>query len=76
MNAPDSLITFCKLLEQDKALQLKVKEAKHPKQIIEFAASCGCIVSSRELRLWSKELTAPYFPWSQMGNEWRRKFFE
>ncbi len=72
---PNQLILFCKLLNEDKILQSQVKAAVTPKHIIELAASKGCEISHSELRSWSKELTAPYFPWSEMGNEWRRNFF-
>ena len=76
MNPPDALIAFCKLLEGDKNLQSQVKAAKHPQQIIEIATATGHEITTNELRYWSKELRAPYFPWSQMGNTWRRNFFE
>ncbi len=71
----DQLIQFCEILNADKVLQSQVKAAVAPKQIIELAASKGYEISYSELRSWSKELNAPYFPWSEMGHEWRRNFF-
>ncbi len=71
---PNQLIKFCKLLDESNDLQSQVKEATTPKQIIAIAASNGCEVSHKELRIWSKELKASYFPWAQKGNEWRRNF--
>ena len=72
---PNQLIQFCKLLSTDISLQRQVKGAISPEQIIELAACKGYEISHNELRTWSKDLAAPYFPWSEMGNEWRRNFF-
>ena len=72
---PDQLIQFCKSLSTDKSLQTQVKGAISPEKIIELAASKGYEISHNELRTWSKDLAAPYFPWAEMGNEWRRNFF-
>ena len=76
MHPPISLIDFCQLLESDKNLQYQVKSATNPKEIVDLAQSLGHDFTNNELRIWSKELSAPYFPWSQMGNEWRRNFFK
>lgn len=75
MNPPNGLIDFCSLLQEDENLQSQVKAAKSPKEIVDFAASLGHNISREELRLWSRELKAAYFPWSEMGHEWRRNFF-
>ena len=56
-------------------LQSQIKEAATCEQIIAIAASNGYEISYKELRTWSKELMAPYFPWAEKGNEWRRDFF-
>ena len=71
----ENLLRFCKLLDNRPDLQAQTKEAKTAKQIIETAVSNGCDISYYELRFWSKELKATYFPWSEMGKEWRRNFF-
>ena len=70
-----ALIAFCKLLEADSDLQSRVKAAENPKEIIEIAATVGHEISSMELRVWSRELSANYFPWATKGHEWRRNFF-
>ena len=75
MNPSNELTAFCRLLEKDKNLRLQVKEANCPQQIIDLAASLGQEISNKELRIWSKELRATYFPWSEKGDEWRRNFF-
>ncbi len=72
---PTQLANFCKLLDERNDLQAQTKEAKTSKQIIAIAASNGYEISYKELRTWSKELKAPYFPWAEKGNEWRRSFF-
>ena len=73
---PEALFAFVKVLEQDRDLQSKIKAAKYPQQIIEIAESRGFAISHLELRTWSKELTANYFPWASKGNEFRRNFFK
>jgi hypothetical protein len=75
-STPNQLINFCKLLDESNDLQSQTKEATTPKQIIAIAASNGYEISYKELRIWSKELKAPYFPWAGKGNEWRRNFFK
>ena len=71
----NELTEFCRTLAKDQALQLQVKNAGDPHEIIQIAAANGYKLSKPELRRWSKELTAPYFPWSEMGSEWRSNFF-
>ena len=72
---PHQLIRFCDLLDKNEELQLQIKTSATPKEIIEIAESNGCKISLNELRFWSRELKAKYFPWSEKGNEWRRNFF-
>ena len=77
MNRPsEALLAFTKFLEKDEDLQSKIKAAENPQQIIEIAESRGFAISHLELRTWSKELTANYFPWASNGNEFRRNFFK
>ena len=77
MNRPsEALLAFTKFLEKDEDLQSKIKAAENPQQIIDIAESRGFAISPLELRTWSKELTANYFPWASKGNEFRRNFFK
>ena len=77
MNRPsEALLAFTKFLEKDEDLQSKIKAAENPQQIIDIAESEGFTISPLELRTWSKELTADYFPWASNGNEFRRNFFK
>ena len=69
------IIRFCNLVDKSKELQSQVRASKSAEEIIEIAASNGCNISLQELRFWSRELKAPYFPWAEKGNEWRRNFF-
>ena len=71
----NKLINFCKLLDESEDLQSQTKEATTAEQVIAIAASNGYEISYKELRIWSKELRAPYFPWAQKGDQWRRNFF-
>ena len=72
---PEALVAFCKALEVNGNLQGRVMAAENPWQIIDVAAGTGYEISFPELRLWSRELTADYFPWAMMGSQGRRKFF-
>jgi hypothetical protein len=74
--SPNSLIGFCKALQGNSDLQARVKTASNPQQIIDIAESIGFTISMLELRTYSSGLTADYFPWAAMGNEWRRNFFK
>jgi len=72
---PQSLLEFCKRLERDPDLQASVKATEKPHQIVDIASSLGLQFSVLELRVWSRELVADFFPWAKRGNEWRRNFF-
>ena len=74
-NEDDAIFSFCRLVDNDKSLQSLVKNATHPKQIVDIASSMGHEFSTRSLRISSKHLTAAYFPWSEKGREWRINFF-
>ena len=71
----NQLINFIKLADESNDLQSQIKEVTTAEQIIAIAASNGYEISYKELRIWPKELKAPYFPWAEKGNEWRRNFF-
>jgi predicted ribosomally synthesized peptide with nif11-like leader len=71
-----SFVAFIKFLEEDEDLQSKIKVAENPQQIIDIAESTGFTISFLELRTCSKDLSAPYFPWANNGNEFRRNFFK
>ena len=66
---------FTELLDQDREAQELVKSANTPEQIVKLAESAGIDISVKQLRFWSRELKAPYFPWAEKGNQWRREFF-
>jgi predicted ribosomally synthesized peptide with nif11-like leader len=67
---------FINILEKDKSMQMRVKESTSPNQIIQIAESTGINISIEELRYWSRELQAQYFPWSGHKDQRRRKFFQ
>ena len=71
----DAIKKFTELLDQDGEMQEFVKSANTPEQIVKLAESAGVSISVKQLRFWSRELTAPYFPWAEKGNQWRREFF-
>ena len=73
---PKELIEFCKRLNSDINLQARVKSVENPQQIIDIASSLGKHFSVMELRVWSRELVADYFPWATLGNKWRHNFFD
>jgi predicted ribosomally synthesized peptide with nif11-like leader len=72
----DALFAFCRALEGDSDLQSRVKAAENPQTIIDIAKSKGYEISLLELRVWSRELVADYFPWATLGHAWRRNFFK
>jgi len=76
-NTPsEELVRFCALLEADPELQRQVQAASNPHQIIDVAQAVDCPISVLELRIWSRELSADWFPWATMGHAWRRAFFQ
>jgi predicted ribosomally synthesized peptide with nif11-like leader len=75
MTPPKALLEFCTRLEGDTALQAKITATENPQQILDIASSLGFQISVVELRVWSRELTAPHFPWAAKRSEWRRNFF-
>lgn len=66
---------FVDLLDKDANLQALVKAAKTPGEFLRIAELEGIKISMNQLRFWSRELKAPYFPWAGMGNQWRQEFF-
>ena len=69
-------IAFIKFLEKDEDLQSKIKVAENPQQMIDIAESTGFTISHFDLRTYSSDLSAHYFPWATKGNEFRRNFFK
>lgn len=55
--------------------QQRLSMATTPAQITALAAELGFTVTVQELRQVSRELCAPWWPWSEKGNAWRRSFF-
>lgn len=73
---PEAIVRFCKILNGDPSLASTIKAARTPQQILDCAASVGCDITPLELRTWSRELTASYFPWAAKGRSWRLRFFD
>lgn len=73
---PRPLIDFCKLVEADQGLQARVRQAGSAAEIQAIAQALGCPLSALQWRTWSRELSAPWFPWAGKSNEWRRRFFD
>jgi hypothetical protein len=73
---PGTLAALCALLDADSILRDKVKAAQNPKEVVDIASSVGLEISPAELRVWSRELSASYFPWGGHGHEYRRNFFK
>lgn len=63
------------MLENSLDYQKLVSEMTAPKQIVALAIDLGYSVSVKDLRNVSRDLCAPWWPWSQKGNAWRRAFF-
>jgi hypothetical protein len=72
---PSALVGFVKVVEGDKLLQDRVRSSRNSKQILEIAKELGFGFSLTELRNWSSELSAVWFPWAGQSRQWRRDFF-
>jgi hypothetical protein len=71
----EELLRFCKRLDAEPDLAQRVKTCTTPEEITEIALSICCAVDEIDLRAWSKELSARYFPWAGKGRKWRLDFF-
>ena len=69
------LVCFVAHAEESPHLQQRLRGSAHASQVIELAAECGFVLSLEELRKASKELNAPWWPWSGREHSWCRAFF-
>ena len=85
MNKPDqdeqnlsveAVFAFSKALQSSAELARKVRSASRPQEIIDIAESINIRLSIPTLRRFSKQLSAPYWPWDNQPDEVRRRFFE
>jgi hypothetical protein len=72
---PDSLVEFCKCVDSDREKELRVRAFESPVLIIEYAEQLGFKFSLLQLRVWSRDLSADWFPWAGQSHQWRRDFF-
>ena len=70
-----ALVRFVAHAEESPHLQQRLRGSAHASQVIELAAECGFMLSVEELRKASKELYAPWWPWSGRERAWCRAFF-
>lgn len=70
------LVKLCALLDADVELQARTKAAQNPQELSDITNSIGLEISIDELRVWSRDLSAAYFPWTGKGHEYRRNFFK
>ena len=70
-----ALEAFIDALERSPEHQQRVSEAPTPQQIEALADDLGYSVSAQDLRVVSRDLCAPWWPWSEKGRAWRRTFF-
>ena len=55
---------FSRELVLNPQLSLLVSQTKSPAEIVEIAINAGFVFTVEELRVWSKELSNPCYPWS------------
>ena len=72
----ESVYALSKALQSSPELAAKVRSAAQPSDIIEIAKSINIDLSISLLRRFSKQLSAPYWPWDNQPDLVRRKFFE
>lgn len=70
-----ALVDFCRKLDVDAGMSAQVKMASTPDQIVALAEAHGFGISRSELRVFSSQLRASYFPWSDKSRAWRHQFF-
>ena len=70
-----ALVRFVAHAEESPHLQQRLRGSAHASQVVELAAECGFVLSLEELRKASKELCAPWWPWSGRERAWCRAFF-
>jgi hypothetical protein len=72
----ESVYALSKALQSSPELAAKVHSATNPSEIVAIAKSINIDLSISLLRRFSKQLSAPYWPWDNKADEVRRKFFE
>lgn len=72
---PPALTAFVQRLEADPALAERLAACPSPQAILAIATEQGLSLELRELRTWSRELSAACWPWHGRGSAWRRRFF-
>jgi predicted ribosomally synthesized peptide with nif11-like leader len=70
-----ALQAFAKAVAADRQLQGLVKACRQPQEIVDYAAAQGFDVSIQQLRTYATDLSAPWWPWAESGQEGRRAFF-
>jgi len=70
------LRSFVAAAELDCVLQQQLNAAPSPAAIVELAEEQGFLIAIKELRAASRDLCAPWWPWTEKGRAWRRAFFE
>jgi hypothetical protein len=53
-----------------------VRTSSNPQQIVEIAKSLNIDINIPQLRRFSSQLSAPFWPWENQVCEVRRKFFD
>lgn len=66
---------FAVRVERDPALRRSVAVASSPSSLVGLAASLGLSITTGDLRRASRDLAAPYWPWSARGRQHRYLFF-
>ena len=70
-----TLVPFVAHAEESPQVQQRLRGLVHAIQVIDLAVDCGFALSLEELRSASRDLCAPWWPWSGRGHDWRRAFF-
>jgi hypothetical protein len=72
----EPIYALSQALRSSPELATRVRSATHPGEIVAIAKSINIDLSMALLRRFSKQLSAPYWPWDNQNDEVRRKFFE
>lgn len=72
----DDLIRFARAAAADVDLQAQIQASTTADQIVALAAARGYTFNTADLRDYSRNLGAPFWPWADRVDSERRRFFD
>lgn len=72
----NNLVALALRVEADPQLCERLRACQTPADLLALAAELQLELPPRELRLWSRQLASPCWPWHNRGRDFRRAFFD